>query len=79
MLMTECDMAQHRGLRELTISEVEQVSGGKYSRDMCVLTTTGIGMFIGGVLGAGVGSAVGGLAGSWYGYEFCRPDGYYDW
>jgi len=59
------------GLRELTTSEVEHVNGG-YSYETCVLAWSGIGTFMGAVLGGGVGAVVGGLSGSWYGTQVCR-------
>lgn len=58
------------GLRELTVAEVAHVNGG-YSYETCVLTWSGIGTFMGAVLGGGIGAAVGGLGGSWYGTQVC--------
>ena len=59
------------GLRELNATEIEQISGG-YSYETCVLTWSGIGTFMGAVLGGGIGAAVGGLGGSWYGTQVCQ-------
>lgn len=62
------------GLRELTAAEIEHVSGardGRYSYETCVLTWSGIGTFMGFVLGAGGGATIGGILGTAYGAKVC--------
>jgi RHS repeat-associated protein len=46
-----------------------------YNRDNCVLTWTGIGTVLGGILGGGFGAGAGGLLGTWYGYNACPAEG----
>lgn len=65
-----------QGMRELSASELDQVSGG-YSRDFCIAAWAGAFTLGGAILGGGFGAGAGSILGGLYGNKVCRYQ--YEW
>lgn len=58
-------------MKELTIHEMQLVSGGEYTEAQCVAGLMGAGAAAGAMLGAGVGFTIGAAAGQAVGQIIC--------
>lgn len=58
-------------MRELTIDDMQLISGGEYTETQCVSGLTGAGAAIGAVLGGAVGFGIGAAAGQAAGQIIC--------